>query len=245
MGETAVKIACITSPRAAGGRAGAALSALEAHWEGRAELWRFVPPGREREGECSLHELRPRSFDQLLYVLADESQPAFALRWLRRLGGTVWMLDHALPALAFAASPRLARGGWLGCWQAVRHGGLRQARAYRGLRPGADGRLWVPPELRGALPLQRSVTRFGDAFLLHSQAEAAALLADRNEPTPVAVVPGLADPARIGPEAARAALEALSGFPHARSARRALLVAALRASEEARSRRAAKQGEPG
>lgn len=238
-----MRVACITTARGDGSRAAAALELIEPYLREHMELVRFVPAGSERGVECSLGDLRPREFDQVLYVIADEPQPAFALRWLRRLGGTVWLLDAELAQLAFAASPRLARGGVLGFVQAVRHGGLAQARVYRRLRRGADGRVHVPHEQRSELALQRGVTRFGDAFLVHSETLAQHLRADRNEPTPIAVLRAPADAARmsqLSEEAlSRLASEmaaALAAFPQARAARRPLLVAALRAAEEIRRR---------
>lgn len=58
----------------------------------------------------------------------------------------------------------------------------------------------LPPESFGLdrerfrLPLNRSVVRFGDAFVVHSEHVGKRIVEDRNAPTPVAVVPHGAEP---------------------------------------------------
>lgn len=235
-----MRIALVTP---AEGGAAATTRALLPHLRSAAEVELFVEPSRAGEGPGgerlrSLVELTPRSYDQLLYALGNERPCGFMLPAIRALGGTVALLEWNLAQAAHGAYASLERGGWRGWGRALAEGGLGQARLWSSrLRagPGAG----PPPEPA----LNRSAVRFGDAFLVDQVGLAERILAERNERTPIALVPraraeGGAGDAGDWAAAARAWLEALEGFPHARSARRSLVALAFRARAAARSARA-------
>jgi hypothetical protein len=119
--------------------------------------------------------------------------------------------------LALAAYPALERGGLRGCALVLREGGVEQARTYFAQR--AD--LSKLREKRAVLPLNRSVVRFGDAFIVHDEQVRRSILEERNAPTPTGVVPHGADQ----PWSAVAAkyIELLSAFPPPRTARKSLI----------------------
>lgn len=231
-----MRIALVTTPAAS---AGGALRELLPHLRAGAEVALFVEPGRaSEEGGAerlrSLVELAPREHDQILYALANERACGFMLPAIRALGGTVllggWRLDEA----ARGAYPSLARAGLRGFRRALAEGGLVQARVWArgaGLSPVGAGSI--------ELALNRSAVRFGDAFLVHEQLLRERILAERNERTPIALVPRALAGADADPESiARLYLDALAQFPHARSARRSLVVLAFRARSAARQARA-------
>ena len=97
---------------------------------------------------------------------------------VRALGGAVCLHDWVLFDLAVAAYPALARGGLAGHWAALCEGGPAQLSVYRANRLD-----------RFNLPLNRSVVRLADAFVVHSELLRRRILDERNAPTPIAVVP--------------------------------------------------------
>lgn len=109
---------------------------------------------------------------------------------VRAVGGTVVLHDWVLFDLTMARYPALGRGGLFGRGLALREGGLGElatyARRLRRRRGPAGGDL---SDDRFELPLNRSVVRFADAFLVHSEALKERILASRNAPTPIGVVP--------------------------------------------------------
>lgn len=195
-----MKVALVTTPAGARSGIGDYTRHLLPYLRERCQVELFVESGREGEngedGARPLAELRPREHDQILYQLGNEVQHAFMAPTVRAIGGTVVLHDWVLFDLAVAASPALARGGWGGQRLAAREGGLRQALVYarnrRGVVPRDES---APPAARGLsrdrfdLPLNRSIVRHADAFLVHSEWMARAVREDRNARTPLAVVP--------------------------------------------------------
>lgn len=179
-----MRIAWVAPARASSSRAGRAARTLVARLGRLADVELYVPSGSEGEeadGSRSraLGELRPRDHDALVYSMSNEAAAAFALPALRALGGTVWLHDWVLGELTATAHPALTRPGLRGDWVALCEGGWRGYRAHR-----AGGRSHV-----GDPPWNRSVVRWGDAFLVPSLGIARAVRLERNAPTPVAVLP--------------------------------------------------------
>lgn len=150
----------------------------------------------------SVRELKAQDFDRILYQIGNEPGHAFMLPVLRALGGTVVQHDWALFDLARAAYPSLAAGGLRGYLTAVREGGFGQARIYR----AAQRR-----ERRFDLPLNRSVVRNGDTFVVHSQWMRARILEERNDNTYISVIPHGAERSWEGAD--RAAARRISELP--------------------------------
>lgn len=226
-----MRIALVTTPAALESSAATSRVALLIHLRAGADVTPFVEPGRE--GECagderprSLAQLAPREYDQILYLLENERPCGFMLPAIRALGGTVLLGEWGLGQAARGAYASLDRGGWRGYRRALAEGGLAQARAWAGGR--------------GEPALNRSAVRFGDAFLVPAEPLRALILAERNERTPIALLPAFPGAPASDPAwgaASRAVLEALEGFPHARSARRSLVALAFRARAAARQAR--------
>lgn len=214
-----MKIAWIGPASGCDSAAAARRDALLPHLRELAEVTLFA---EEKPGKLAgeplarpLSSLRPRAFDQVLYALGDEPELAFVLPVLRAVGGTVQLGSWHLPRLARAAFPGLAGRGVRASWLALREGGLEDLRSWRAHRAGRCA--W------GDLALNRSVVRHADAFVVREEQLARRIRVERNAHTPIAVVPET-PPA----EEALRLVEALEHFPHARSARRPLVVAALR-----------------
>jgi hypothetical protein len=181
--------------------------ALLPHLRERFELDVFVGTdgGAELDGRPvrTAAELRPRAYDQVLYAIWNDARCAFAFPFVRDVGGTVALFEWRLPDAARAAFPDLAVPGPRARWLHLREGGPEALSARRTAEPA----------------LNRSIVRRADAFLVPSAELRERVLADRNEPTPIAV----ADPA-AGPEATAAAwVEALERFPRHRVARKSVL----------------------
>jgi len=138
---------------------------------------------------CEAREPSWRDHDQILHVVADEAECGFVAPIARRLGGTVLLLDWDLGRLALAAYPELAGPGIRGRLRAWREGPARN----------------------------RGIVRFADAFLVPDERMRAAILRERNAPTPVGVV-GL-------PVHASACIGFLERSPHPRCRRVSLLKA--------------------
>jgi len=203
-----VKLALVTAATAG---AGDCARRLVPHLASRAELRVFLDGGGElADQDCEpAARLLPREHDQVLYLVANEPGCGFMARLVRELGGAVLLRDWGLPELALAAYPVLGAGGPRGFLRAVREGGLGQARRWA---RGGAGQAPDPP------PLNRSIVRFADGFLVEDPGLRERILTERNAPTPVAVVEA-GDPA----EAAERTLEVLELFPRPRSIAERLL----------------------
>jgi hypothetical protein len=224
-----MKLALVTTPSGARSGIGDYARRLLEHLKQRLDVRVFVETGREGEPVCGIASepalaLFPREHDQLLYQLGNEPQHAFMVPIVRALGGAVCLHDWVLHDLAVAAYPALARGGLAGQWAALREGGWAQLAAYR--KDRLD---------RLHLPLNRSVVRFADAFVVESELLRAKILEERNAPTPIAVVPP-AETAGFEPTAARYA-EALERFPRPRGSRRRLIAQRVRLASRLRATR--------
>ncbi len=228
-----MKLALVTTADAKSSAVGAHAAALAPELASRVELSVFVEPRAAPSalGEFparSVLELRPREFDALLFTVGNDSRLAFVAPLVRALGGTVLLHDWALTELTRAAHPELAAGGWRASWCAVCEGGLAQARE---LRAG------------GAPALNRSIVRFGDSFLVHSAQLQAAVLEERNAPTPIGVAEGWGVGAKRSNECcagrwgelAELYLRLMQRFPRPRSSRRALVAASIEALLRRRS----------
>lgn len=240
-----MRIALVTTPVGSGPVSGVAgaTRALLPHLRRHAEVELFVEPGRGGadilgEAHRSLAELAPREFDQILYPLGNERPCGFMLPAIRALGGTVALFEWELGEAARGAYASLERGGWRGLGRALAEGGLEQARAWRH-QHRALGRAAGVPQAQGPA-LNRSAVRFADAFVVHFEGLRGRILAERNEHTPIALVPLgplAAEPPRWD-RVAQAYVEALELFPGPRSARRSLVALAFRMRSAARQARA-------
>lgn len=190
-----MRLALVTTPPAPPADAGEAARGLLPHLAGMLEVEVFVERGREGgqlagQATRAVDALVPREFDQILYELGDAAEHAFMLPLVRAVGGAVALRDWVLFDLALAARPELARGGWRGLRAALAEGGVAQARTWWRQRGQRD----ALARERFRLPLNRSVVRFADAFVVHSAHLAERIRADRNAPTPIGLVPRGADP---------------------------------------------------
>lgn len=197
-----MKVALVTVPPSVPSAVGDHARRLAPYLAERCELEVFVPDalaGEELAGRPALpaSALRPKGADRILYQVGNERALAFLVPLVRRLGGVVALHDWALPELARAAFPALERGGLRGFAVAVREGGIAEARRYARSLPGG-------------LELNRSVVRFGDAFVVPSEWMRQRVLAERNAPTPTGLVPCGADRRPAGEE--RAAIRARLGL---------------------------------
>jgi hypothetical protein len=225
-----MKLALVTTPWDSRSRSGAFTRELVRHLTDTCEIAVFVERGREGADYFgwttrAADELVPREFDQVLFQVANERECGFMAPRVRALGGCVALHDWNLGALAYAAYPELERGGWRGLVRAVREGGLADARRYReSVRP---------PERsarRGEPVLNRSIVRFGDAFVVPSEELRERVLVDRNAPTPVGVVP----PTDDWSAAAASYVALLRGFPPPRTARKSLIAVQIASALRAR-----------
>lgn len=220
-----MRLALVTTPWDSKSPVGAHTRELVRELADTTEIAVFVERGRHGADYFgwttrAADSLVPREFDQVLYQLGDEREHAFMAPMLRQLGGCVGMHAWALPHLAFAAFPNLARGGWFGFASAVREGGLAQARRYRRLtRP--------EPRLAAAagLAFNRSIVRFGDAFIVHDEELARLIRVERNAPTPIRVVATSAPWSAIASDVR----ECLERFPPPRTARTSLFALRVKA----------------
>lgn len=196
-----MRIALVTTPPSLSSEIGDYTRRLLPHLSKLAEVEVFVQAGlegEELEGRItrSAGDLRPLEVDQVLYQLGNEPGHAFMAPLVRALGGTVVLHDWVLFDLAAAAWPELERGAWRGLRTVLREGGVRQARVWlenhRGRR--LPGSVQTLARDRFELPLNRSVVRFADGFLVHSECVGRRVLEDRNARTPIGIVPHGADP---------------------------------------------------
>jgi hypothetical protein len=248
-----MKLALVTTPWEARSAVGEATRELVRHLAEHCEIEVFVERGRHGGGYFgwttrSADELLPRDYDQVLYQVGNEREHAFMAPLVRALGGCVALHQWGLFELAAGAHPELERGGWRGSLAALREGGLAQARRYaRAWRSRGIAEL---ERLRSELPLNRSIVRFGDAFIVPSEELRTRVLEERNAPTAI----GVLEPAAVSNDSARGGapqygweraagrcLELLERFPQPRTARKSLLgrriAAGLGASRAARSPR--------
>ena len=217
-----MKLALVTTPPSARSAVGEYTRSLVGELSKLCDVEFFVE--RRREGESfesrvtrSADTLLPREFDQVLYQVGNEREHAFMLPMLRALGGTVALHDWVLFDLALAAYPELERGGLRGFARAVREGGFGQARTFFAQR----GDLAHLGERRSELPLNRSVVRFGDSFIVDSEEVRRLILEERNAPTPTGIVlHGAEHPWSV---VAARYLELLNAFPPPRTARKSLI----------------------
>lgn len=218
-----MKLALVTTPPGASSGIGDYARRLLEHLKDRFEVRVFVETGREGHSLCGIATepalaLFPREHDQVLYLLGNEPEHAFMVPIVRALGGAVDLHDWVLYDLAVAAYPALARGGLAGNWVALCEGGFAQLATYR--KDRLD---------RLQLPLNRSVVRFADAFVVHGEDLRAKILEERNAPTPIAVVPQADSAPRVA--------EALESFPRPRGARKRLIAQRVRLASRVRAAR--------
>lgn len=190
---------CCPGASPIGGRVRAALEHLRAAHT----LVLFGPDERP------LGELTPRDHERILIPIDDDPACAQFVPLLREVGGTVWLHAWSLRALALAHRPALAGAGLSARVAQWREGGLG---ALRG----------------GVSPLNRSVVRFGDAFVVHEEDTRKAILVERNAPTPTSLIEGDHQLA-----------EALEALPPHRTNRKSLIANAIEASDRAREARRA------
>lgn len=193
-----MRLAVVTTPAADPAGPLAGLRRLLPELARGAEVSLFVPPQRAGEPFAGLptrplDALKPREHDQILYPIANEAEQAFLLPWIRSVGGAVALYDWTLFDLARAAFPELERASWRGAATALREGGVTQARAWWRNRRAQPAR--ALEQERFVLPLNRSVVRFADAFLVTSAHLAEQVRADRNAPVPIGLVRPGAEPA--------------------------------------------------
>ncbi len=227
-----MKLALVTESPAHVSGIAASTRSLLAHLRELLELELFVAPedgGTSWDG-FTLHpvrELRPRRFDRILYQLGNLPAHAFMVPVIGALGGTVAQHDWVLFDLAAAAWPSLERGKLAGHLVALREGGIDSLRTYAANR---RTRCRALSEDRLALPLNRSVVRRADSFVVPSEWMRERILEERNAATPISVVPH--GTARLDEHcdwsivACRYA-EALEAFPPHRTNRKSLIQAAV------------------
>lgn len=214
-----MKLALVTAPTAS--TVGRALSALGPALARRCELALFRGAS-EAEG-LPLTGFEPRAFDHLLVVVADDPACSGAWPLVRRFGGTVALLDWSLERAAAAARPALAAHGGRQTWSVLQEGGWADVERLARRRRGEGGE---------PLVANRGIVRHADSFLVGDEDLVRRIRADRNEPTPVALVPIALErePERV----AEAWIAALQRFPPHRSGRRSVarnLFGALRRAE--------------
>ncbi len=184
------------------------------------ELTTFGPGAADQP----LDSLAPKAVDRILYPVADDAACAAMPPLIRALGGVVWLHEWKLGTLARAFRPALARGGLAARLAAWREGGLSAARRIGG---GEEGEL----------PLNRSVVRFGDAFVVPSEELRQAILEDRNAPTPMGLLEPGGDPEQWATELAAL----LAAFPAHRANRKSLIATAIEGADRARAERRAEK----
>jgi hypothetical protein len=211
-----MKLALVTTPWDVPGEYAALTRAFGRElWE-HAEVHVFVERGREGADwfgvrTRSASELLPRDFDQVLYLVDDTAEHAFMAPLVRTLGGCVALHTWELRRLARAAYPELVKPGLRAAKRAFGEGGLAAAREH-----------WSDPASTNS-PLNRSIVRFGDTFLVRDEALKKQLLDDRNAPTPIGVVPWPATPEGDWAAVATAMFKLFERFPPPRTARRGLI----------------------
>ncbi len=207
-----MRVALVTTPPEVSGGIGDYTRSLLAPLRELVDLELFVAPrdaGQAFDGMTlrSCNEVRARSFDRILYQLGNVRAHAFMVPLLGALGGTVALHDWILFDLATAARPGLERGGLAGHFAALREGGFAALRIHAASR--RSGRALCAD--RFELPLNRSVVRRADAFVVHSRWMRDRILAERNAPTPIGIVTHGAE--RLWRDEDRRATRARHGLP--------------------------------
>jgi hypothetical protein len=211
-----MKLALVTTPWDAEGEHAACARAFGRElWE-HAEVQVFVENPRAGADWFGTRtrpagELLPRDFDQVLYLVDDAAEHAFMAPLVRTLGGCVALHSWELRQLARAAYPELAKPGLRAAKRAFGEGGLAAAREH-----------WSDPTSTTS-PLNRSIVRFGDTFLVRDEALRKLILDDRNAPTPIGVLPWPATPEGDWAAVARAMFKLFERFPPPRTARKGLI----------------------
>ncbi len=227
-----MKLALVTVPWDAPGAHAQAVRSLGRELWDHAEVAVFVERGREGADWFGVptrpaSALVPKQFEQVLYCVDDAPEHAFMAPLVRNLGGCVALHGWSLRSFAHAALPALARGGWRGLRAGFEEGGLEGAReGWAGTRTGSS-------------PLNRSIVRFGDAFFVREEALSAAILADRNAPTPIAVIPWPEQAEGDWSAAAQGLFRAFERFPAPRAARKGLVTFQIRERLRERAERPA------
>lgn len=204
------------------------------------------------EGALDPRELDPGAYERIVYQLANEGPHAFMLPLVRAHGGTVVLHDWYLHEPVARAYPAWSAGGWRGVLLALREGGVAAAREYARARGAGE-----PP----VVPVNRSVVRLADSFLVHARWMRERIVDERNAATPVGVVWDAAE--ELGPDLgrrvarsllcgeadwaalARRYLEHLERFPSHRSNRKSLIRTAIEASDRMRAAARAREEGPG
>jgi hypothetical protein len=163
------RLALVTTPRSLRSGIGDYTRHLLPYLGEHFEIELFVEPQHAGEEDGtrlrSARELAPRDFDQILYQLGNERAHAFMLPLIAGIGGTVVLHDWVLFDLVCAARPVLAQGGLPGHVEALRAGGWEALRAYTRSRRAHPHDLSAD---RFELPLNRSVVRLADGFIVHN-----------------------------------------------------------------------------
>lgn len=211
-----MKLALVTTPWDTPGEHAALTRAFGRElWE-HADVQVFVERGREGADwfgvrTRSVGELLPRDFDQVLYLVDDSGAHAFMAPLVRTLGGCVALHSWELRQLARAAYPELTKPGLRAAKRAFGEGGLTAAREH-----------WSDPASTSS-PLNRSIVRFGDTFLVRDEALRKQILDDRNAPTPIGVLPWPTTPDGDWAAVATAMFKLFERFPPPRTARKGLI----------------------
>lgn len=155
-------------------------------------------------GPNDLADFHGKDHERLLIPIANDPACAPFLPLLRDQGGCIWLRDWSLRSLMEAARPALANGGFAARIAAWREGGLGGTRSDS--------------------PLNRSVVRFGDGYLVADAELRSKILADRNAPTPVALYPEDGTLAEL-----------VEAMPAHRAAKKSLIQTAIEYSDKARA----------
>lgn len=229
-----MKLALVTTAPSIPSPTGARVRSVVPHLAARVELALFVEPGTQG-GEIaemplrSTADLDPQVFDHIVYAVGNERSHGFMAALVRAFGGTVALDRWDLGELAIGARPELAHGGVRGSWAAWLEGGL--AGALRYIEVMRAGRA-LPTDCA----LNRSVVRHADAFLVGADELRGKILAERNAPTPIALVSWDTEHPDV---LAAQWMEHLALFPSHRARRKSLIKTMIEASDQARADREA------
>ncbi|MFT5052073.1 MAG: hypothetical protein ACI8QZ_003505 [Chlamydiales bacterium] len=228
------RVALITADAPVSACSNARLRALLPHLEQEFEVQVFVG------SDCAATELAgrtvakaasfaPKNFERVLYFVENVREHAFMLPMIRDFGGVVVLHDWMLGELALAARPTLALTGLMGQLAAWREGGRVAWAAQR--RGGTQLML-------DSLPLNRSVVRHADAFIVPEGEWKRDILVERNAHTPIAVIPWRRDanPETLA-QAAPRFIESLNLLPAHRTNRKSLIRSAIDEADRARETR--------
>jgi len=228
------RVALITAGTPGPASSTARLGALLPHLEQAFDVQVIVGPEYDAPDFAarpveSADSLVPKEFDRLVYFLENTRQDAFMVPMIRNFGGVVALHDWMLGDLALAARPAMALAGLLGQLAAWREGGLAAWRAQR--RGGA-------PLMVDTVPLNRSVVRHADAFIVPEDDWRRGILEERNAYTPIAVVPwDRASNQETLAQSAPGFVESLQLFPAHSANRKSLIQSAITEADRARKSR--------